>query len=396
MSKGDKQKVAIVHYWLDDYRGGEKVVEAFCEMFPEADIYTHIYKPEKLPETINSHKVFTTFISKLPFAKRYYRYYLLLMPLALKILNLKKYDLIISSESGPAKGIRKRKDAKHICYCHSPMRYIWDMEKGYLDSLKLKVNSKKRKSTSGSLSSVSRIQSFVSCLFFFSSWKMIACYLRHWDRNSAQHVDVFIANSKFIAARIRKFYSRKALVINPPVEVGKFRCDRKRNEFYLCVSQLVSYKKVSLVVEAFNILNLPLTVIGNGPEMDRIKSTANDNIEMLGRVNDEVLKEKMETCKAFVFAGKEDFGIIFPEAHSAGAPIIAYGKGGAKEIIENHKTGILFNEQTVDAIVEAVQLFNVGNVNLSSSAEIADTAKKYNKGNFKKSMINLLEKESCI
>ena len=396
MMNNNKQKVAIVHYWLDDYRGGEKVIEAFCEMFPDADIYTHIYKPEKLPNTITSHKVFTTFISKLPFAKTYYRHYLLLMPLALKMLNLKKYDLIISSESGPAKGIRKRKNAKHICYCHSPMRYIWDMEREYLDSLKLKVNSEKKKNTSGSLYSIHRLYSMIYAQLLCFFWRIIACYLRGWDRKSAQNVDIFIANSKFIAARIRKFYSRKAVVINPPVEIGKFRSDRKREEFYLCVSQLVSYKKVSLVVEAFNILNLPLTVIGNGPEMDRIKSTANDNVKILGRVSDKVLQEKMETCKAFVFAGKEDFGLIFPEAHSAGAPVIAYGKGGAKEIIENNKTGILFNKQTVDAIVEAVQLFNVGNANLLSSVEIADIAKKYNKCDFKKSMINLLEKESCI
>ena len=231
-------KVAIVHYWLDSYRGGERVVEALCEHFPQADVYTHIYKPENLPSTITRHRVFTSFISKLPFAKKCYRHYLLLMPLALWLLNLKKYDLIISSESGPAKGIRKRKDALHICYCHSPMRYIWDMREEYV----------KDKS-----------------LIFRGLWYVVSSYLRCWDRRSAQKVDCFITNSKFISARVRKFYKRKSTVIHPPAETDKFNPESRANRgtFYLCVSQLVSYKKVDLVVEAFNVLGLPV-VRGRG------------------------------------------------------------------------------------------------------------------------------------
>jgi glycosyltransferase involved in cell wall biosynthesis len=366
LNKEDKQKVAIVHYWLDDYRGGEKVVEAFCEMFPHADIYTHIYKPEKLPKAITSHKVYTTFISRLPFAKKYYRYYLILMPLALYMLNLKKYDLIISSESGPAKGVRKGKCAKHICYCHSPMRYIWDMRKDYVQNKNI---------------------------IFKILWFVVSCYLRHWDRKSAEGVDIFIANSKFVSARIRKFYNRKSVVVNPPVEINKFTGRKCKKDFYLFASQLVPYKKAKMVVEAFNILDLPLCIIGDGSDMDNVKKAAGSNIQILGKVSDQLLKEKMETCRAFIFAGKEDFGIVFVEALSAGAPVIAYGKGGSREIIENNKTGILFNKQSVDAIVNAVKLFNDCNIKLLSSMEIAVRTKRYSKKNLKKNITDFLNKE---
>ena len=368
-------RIAIVHYWLDSYRGGEKVVEALCEMFPKADIYTHVYKPEKLPGTITSHKVFTTFISKLPFAKRFYRHYLPLMPLATYLLNLKKYDLIISSESGPAKCIRKRKDSLHVCYCHSPMRYIWDMEAEYIDSLKSKVSqvsgigngesSDMRCEGSGDRESESRnINYYVSCLTFHVShfmshishltfhasrftlfkyfWEITACYMRCWDRFSAKKVDYFIANSRFVAARIRKFYRRKSITIHPPVDNGKFSAIMKRDDFYLCVSELVSYKKVDLVVRAFNELSLPLVVIGGGSDFGYINRIAKDNIRVLGKVSDKILKEKFEKCKAFVYAGKEDFGIIFPEALSAGAPIIAYRKGGVRDVVRNGKKRIVF------------------------------------------------------
>jgi glycosyltransferase involved in cell wall biosynthesis len=201
---------------------------------------------------------------------------------------------------------------------------------------------------------------------------------------------------KFIASRIRKFYKRKSVVVNPPVEINKFRNDRQKEDFYLCVSQLVSYKRVDLVVQAFNILNLPLCVAGGGTELGNIKKIAGENVQILGRVSDDILQEKMETCKAFVFAGKEDFGMVFVEALSAGSPVIAYGKGGAKEIIINHKTGILFREQSVDAIKNAVKLFNDGNLDLLSSAEISDIAKKYSIYAFKKSITDLLKEKTVI
>ncbi|HJO93051.1 MAG TPA: glycosyltransferase [Victivallales bacterium] len=347
--------IAIIHYWFDSYRGGEKVIEALCELFPKADIYTHIYKPENLPATITDHKITTSFIARLPFSSKYYRHYLPLMPIASRLLNLKKYDLIISSESGPAKGIRKGKGALHICYCHSPMRYIWDMEEEYCRGLGIVTRG---------------------------LWKVVACYMRWWDRRSAKNVDYFIANSKFIAARIRKFYKRKATVIHPPVNVHKFDPNLKREDFYLCVSQLVAYKKVDLVVESFNELGLQLVVIGGGSELGKIKSITNSNIQILGKVSDALLKEKMETCKAFVYAGKEDFGIVFTEAQSAGAPIIAFGKGGVLDIVENMKTGIFFKKQDVKSLVEAIDIFDKCYDNLLSSAIIALNAEKFDKENF--------------
>ena len=361
-----KLKVAIVHYWLDNYRGGEKVVGAICELFPQADIYTHIYKPENLPKTITGHKVFTTFISKLPFAKKYYRYYLALMPLALQLLNLKKYDLIISSESGPAKGVKKRKNAVHICYCHTPMRYIWDMKKEYVEN-----------------------KSFL----FRCIWHITSCYLRCWDRKSAREVDYFIANSKFISARIRKFYKRRATVIHPPVEIDKFDPKHIRKDFYLCVSQLVSYKKVELVVEAFNILGLPLCIIGAGDELEKIKSIANKNVRFLGKAPERVLKEKLETCKAFVYAAKEDFGIVFAEALSAGAPVIAYRKGGVRDIVKNGKTGLFFKNQTPESLAEAVKKFESGEVNYISSVEISKLGSTFSKEDFKQKMLVFIEEK---
>lgn len=364
--KTKKLKVAIVHYWLDSYRGGERVIESVCELFPNADIYTHIYKPENLPETITKHNVFATFISKLPFARKFYRHYLLLMPFALLALNLKKYDLIISSESGPAKGVRKRKDALHICYCHSPMRYIWDMKQDYTQ-------------TKGAV--------------FKLLWEVVACYMRFWDRRSVKSVDQFIANSKFISARIKKFYNRKATVINPPVDVDKFNANQDRDDFYLCASQLVPYKKVDLVVKAFNELGLPLVVIGTGTEFDKIKAIAKPNIKLLGKVSDNILKDKFEKCKAFVYGGKEDFGIVLVEALAAGAPVIAYGRGGAAEIVEENKSGLFFREQTSESIIEAVKKFELEKEKLLIPLEISEHAKKFAKKYFKQKIANFIEEK---
>jgi glycosyltransferase involved in cell wall biosynthesis len=351
-----KLRIAIVHYWLDSYRGGEKVVEALCEMYPQADIYTNIYKPESLPDSITSHKVYTTFIQKLPFVSKLSRHYLPLMPLALKLLNFKKYDLIISSESGPAKFIRKPKQALHICYCHSPMRYIWDMEKDYCRELGIVARG---------------------------LWKSIACYMRWWDKQSVKRVDYFIANSRFIAARIRKFYKRKSIIIHPPVDICKFSSHSQRENFYLCVSQLVSYKKVGLVIRAFNKLKLPLVVIGGGDELKNIKKIAKSNISILGKVSDKLLKEKIETCKAFVYAGKEDFGIVFAEAQSAGAPVIAYGKGGVKDIVIDKKTGYLFFEQSEDSLIECISKIEDISYNFNNSVNISERMKKFSKERFK-------------
>ncbi|MFS2122307.1 glycosyltransferase [Pseudomonas sp. Pseusp97] len=323
-------KTAILHYWWLSNRGGEAVCSAIAELYPDADIFIHVYDEQvmrrALPSTFRG-KIITTFISKLPKAQKHYQKYLPLMPLALEQLNLTDYDLIISSESGPAKGVITRPDAVHVCYCHSPMRYVWDMYYDYL-------------------SSAGRL---IRILF-----PLIAHWLRVWDRLSADRVDHFIANSSFVASRIKKFYRRESEVIYPPVNVTDFDPKQIRGDFYLCLGQLVSYKRADLAVEAFNKLGLPLVVVGEGELFEQLKRTASENITLMGRQHFSVIQDLLQRCRGLIFPGLEDFGIVPVEAMAAGAPVIAYGKGGALDTVVHGKTGILFHEQSVDALIEAV------------------------------------------
>lgn len=325
-------KVAIIHYWWLSNRGGEAVCTALVEMFPHADIFIHVCNEEvvrkALPDTFTG-QINNTFISRLPGAKKHYQKYLPFMPLALEQLDMSTYDLILSSESGPAKGVITRPDAVHICYCHSPMRYVWDMYHEYMAG-------------SGRL---------IRTLF-----PMVAHWLRVWDRLSADRVDHFIANSGFVAGRIRKFYRRGAEVIFPPVNTTEFSHEHERGDFYLCLGQLVAYKRADLAVEAFNKLGLPLIVVGEGELFERLKSIAAPNIELLGRQPFAVIKDLLQRCRGLIFPGMEDFGIVPVEAMAAGAPVIAYGKGGALETVIHGKTGIHFHEQTVESLIQAVEL----------------------------------------
>jgi glycosyltransferase involved in cell wall biosynthesis len=329
-------KVAIVHYWWLSNRGGEAVVAAIAELYPEADLYVHVCDEPLVRRTLGEGfkgQVITTFIARLPGAAKHYQKYLPLMPVALEQLDLSAYDLVISSESGPAKGVITRPDALHVCYCHSPMRYVWDMYPAYLQG-------------------AGRV---VRALF---PW--VAHWLRVWDRASADRVDHFVANSSFVASRIRKFYRRDAEVVYPPVNVTAFDHRRERGDFYLCLGQLVPYKRADMVVEVFNRLGLPLVVIGEGELLDRLKAIAAPNVQLLGRQAFSVVKEKLETCKALVFPGLEDFGIVPVEAMASGAPVIAYGKGGALDTIVHGKTGILFDEQSNSALEAAIRACEAG------------------------------------
>lgn len=329
-------KVAIIHYWWLSNRGGEAVCTALVEMYPQADIFIHVCNEEvvrqALPDSFTG-QINNTFISRLPGAKKHYQKYLPLMPLALEQLDLSAYDLILSSESGPAKGVVTRPDAVHICYCHSPMRYVWDMYHEYMAG-------------SGRL---------IRTLF-----PMVAHWLRVWDRLSADRVDHFIANSGFVAARIRKFYRREAEVIFPPVNTTEFSHEQERGDFYLCLGQLVAYKRADLAVEAFNKLGLPLVVVGEGELFERLKSIASPNVELMGRQPFPVIKDLLQRCRGLIFPGMEDFGIVPVEAMAAGAPVIAYGKGGALETVIHGKTGIHFHEQTVESLSRAVELMESG------------------------------------
>jgi glycosyltransferase involved in cell wall biosynthesis len=333
-------KVAIVHYWLINMRGGEAVLSSLLEIFPDADIYTHVYEPTEVTQQIRAKTVRTSFINKLPFAKKYYKYYLPLMPLALEQLDLTDYDLVISSEAGPAKGVITRPDAFHICYCHSPMRYIWDMTWQYQQNTNIVIK-----------------------------WLMapVLHYLRMWDQSSASRPDVIVANSTFTQQRIRKFWGRDAMIIHPPVAVADTELVAPSTEYYVYAGELVGYKRGDLAVDAFNINGRPLIVLGAGEELQRLESIANSNITFIGRVDDDVFQRTLAGAKALIFPGVEDFGITPVEAISLQTPVIAFGRGGALDSIEEGKTGLFFYEQTIDAVNAAVNRFE--SLDLKISAE---------------------------
>ncbi len=323
-------RVAIIHYWLLTMRGGEGVVEAMCELFPGADLYTHVAKPEALSETIRSHRIRETFIGRLPGARRHYQKYLPLMPLALEQLDLREYDLVISSECGPAKGVITTPDTLHVCYCHSPMRYVWDMYWDYLEGVSRPLRPLARR---------------------------LLHYLRNWDFASAARVDHFLANSEHVARRVRKHYRREAEVIHPPVDTEAFGIANSIGDYYLLVGQLVSYKRADLAVRAFSEAGKKLVVIGEGEQMRMLERMAGPTIELMGRQPAEVIRDRYSRCKALVFPGEEDFGIVPVEAMASGRPVIAYGRGGALETVVDGRTGLFFEEQTVESLLAAVERF---------------------------------------
>lgn len=325
-------KVAIVHYWLVGMRGGEKVVEAFCEMFPQADLFTHVYVPEAVSETIRAHRVTTSFISALPRAARQYKRYLPLMPLALEQLDLRGYDLVISSESGPAKGVIPPPATPHLCYCHSPMRYLWNMFHDYRRD-------------------AGRLTRLVM--------PPLAHYLRLWDTVSASRVDRYVANSHGVAARIRRYYGRDAEVVWPPVDTAAFQPvdPAERGDYMLMVGELVGYKRPELAVEAFNRMRRKLVVIGGGEMLGQIRRLAGPTVTVLGPAPFAELRHHYARCQALVFPGEEDFGIVPVEAMASGRPVIAYGRGGATETVLPGRSGVFFDEQSVDALIAAVEGF---------------------------------------
>jgi glycosyltransferase involved in cell wall biosynthesis len=323
-------KVAIIHYWLVGMRGGEKVLEALCEMYPQADIFTHVYIPEMVSDRIRQHNIIPTFINSLPRAARMYKTYLPLMPLALEQLDLRGYDLIISSESGPAKGIIAPSDALHVCYCHTPMRYIWNMYHIYRDS-------------------AGRVARLLM--------PPLTHYLRMWDVTSAARVDSFIANSATVARRIHRYYGADSVVIHPPVDTNAFSiaAPSELADYYLMAGELVSYKRPDLAVAAFNKMKLKLVVIGGGEMLDEIRRLAGPTVTVLGSQPFDVLKQHYARCRALIFPGEEDFGMVPVEAMASGRPVVAFGQGGATETVAKGLSGVFFAEQTVEAISSAVR-----------------------------------------
>ncbi len=332
-------KIAIVCDWLVTYAGAEKVLEQLLNCYPEADLFALVdfIEPDKRA-FLQYKKVNTSFIQKMPKAKTKYRNYLPLMPLAIEQLDVSDYDIVISSSHCVAKGIITGPNQLHVSYVHSPIRYAWDLQHQYLKEAGL---------TKG-------LKGWIA--------KAILHYMRLWDYRTSNGVDYFIANSNFIAKRIWKCYRREATLIYPPVDVDAFELHENKEDFYLTASRMVPYKKMDLIVEAFSkIPDKKLIVIGDGPDFNKIKSKAAENITLMGYQPFEVLKEHMQKAKAFVFAAEEDFGITPVEAQACGTPVIAYGKGGTLETIlgldKEKSTGIFFEEQTINSICNAVNIF---------------------------------------
>lgn len=327
-------KTAIIHDWLINIGGGERVIEEIIKLFP-SPIYTLVWEKEKFKDSsVYNKEIFTSFLQRFPKSRSNHQLYLPFFPHAIEQFDLSKYEVILSSSHCVAKGILTNIDQLHICYCHTPMRYAWDLYHQYLSEAKLDKGIK------GKIA------------------KMILHYLRLWDLNSSFRVDHFIANSKYIALRIKKVYRREADVIYPPVDVDYYFFQPKKSDYFITASRLVPYKKIDLIVEAFSFMpDKKLVVIGDGPEMKKIKAKASKNIEILGYVEKDKMRTLLQGAKAFVFAAIEDFGILPLEAQACGTPVIALGKGGVKETVVKDKTGIFFENQDVLSIKKAVETF---------------------------------------
>jgi glycosyltransferase involved in cell wall biosynthesis len=323
-------RTAIVHYWLLNMRGGERVVEALCRLLPEADVFTLFYDPDRVSPVIRSHVVKTSFLNPL---RRYYRSLLPLFPAALEHLDLRGYDLVISSESGPAKGVLNSSDTRHICYCHSPMRYLWDLYPAYLHD------------------------------WTRSRWKRAAIAtlsprLRLWDYATAARVDEFIANSRNVQRRIWKAYRRRSRVIYPPIAVEAFSW-RAPDDYYLVVSELVAYKRVEDAVRSFSESGRRLKIVGDGPEYRSLRRLAKPNVEFCGRVPQGQLGELYARCRALLMPGEEDFGMVAVEAMASGKAVIALGRGGVLECVPpgNPLAAVFYEQPGDEPLEQAVSRF---------------------------------------
>lgn len=364
-------KKALIHDWYYVNGGAEKVLHSINNLWDDFDHYALIdFLPKKDRKYVfsgNSDKVNTSFIQKLPTAKSNHRKFLQLFPMAIEQFDLSKYDLIISSSASIAKGVMTNANQLHISYVHSPMRYAWDLYYQYLNDANL---------TSG-----------------LKGWyaKKVLHKMRTWDVINTNRVDYLVANSQYIAKRIKKIYRRNAEVIYPPVDIANFSLETNKEDYYLTASRMVSYKKIDIIVDAFSkIPNKKLIVIGDGPEMTKIKLKATKNIELLGYVSNSILLQTIQKAKAFIFAAEEDFGIAPVEAQACGTPVIAYGKGGALETITEGKSGLFFNQQKPQSIMDSVSEFE--KINFDPEI-VRDNSQKFSKERFEREFKGFVDKK---
>ncbi|OGB86875.1 glycosyl transferase [candidate division WOR-1 bacterium RIFCSPLOWO2_02_FULL_46_20] len=355
-------KIAIVHDFLNQFGGAERVISALNEIYPEAPIFTSIYDAAALPANFQKMDIRVSFMQKLPFVFKLFKWYLFLYPLAFEAFDLSEYDVILSSSSAFAKGVRKRDDQLHVCYCHTPMRFVWR----YDDYVK-------KESIPAYLKNI--------LPYFLEPMKK-------WDVDNTNRIDYFIANSRTVAERIQETYRRESVIINPPVDCGLFRPSELNYDYFLVVSRLNAYKRVDIVIETFNKLDLPLKIIGDGPESVKLKRLAGPNVEFLGRLADEQVARHMAGCQALVFPGEEDFGIVPLEVMSAGRPVIAYKAGGATETVIDGLTGVFFTKQDVCRLDQAIKRFQFESFD---KRKIRQHAQEFDKEIFKSNMRSFIE-----
>ncbi len=358
-------KVALIHDYLIQYGGAERVLESLCEIFPHAPIFTVAYDDKLTNQKFKNKKIYTSFLQNIPFINSHHRAYPLLMPMAIEKFDFSDYDLVISDSHSYAKGIITDPKTLHITYCHTPMRYAWDDCHRHIREFEYSKIIKK-------------------FLPFGIS------YLRIWDSISSDRPDHYIANSNFVSKRIKKYYKKNSTVIHPPVNIENFYISDSLEDYFLIVGRALPYKRFDIAIKAFNKLGVPLKIIGKGPEIEKLKKISNSNIEFLGYIEDKETANYYSKCQAFIFPSEEDFGITPLEAMASGRPVIAYKSGGALETVIDNKTGIFFEKQNTESIMEAIEKFKKTKFN---SEKIREHTQKFAKENFKKNMSDFIKKE---